>query len=61
MTKKVNLMEGEFIKEQCDNLASSGLRTLVITKKEIPQKEFDLWFERYEDANAAMDNRDEKV
>ena len=58
MKEKVSLIQSEFIKEECENLAREGLRTLVITKKEIKEEDFVKWFKRYEDANASMENRD---
>ena len=61
MKEKVSIMQAEFVKEECENLAREGLRTLVISKKDISQEQFDKWFQRYEDANATLENRDKKV
>ncbi len=33
-----------YIKENTENLATKGLRTLVLTQKLISEKEFDIWF-----------------
>jgi len=43
MKTKVNILQSDFIMEQCDNLAREGLRTLVITSKDIEKEEFDKW------------------
>ena len=50
-----------YIKENAENLAIKGLRTLVLTQKIIPQKEFDIWNKEYTDAISSMDNRKEKI
>ena len=44
MKEKVSLIQSEFVKEECENLAREGLRTLVISKKEITEAEFNQWF-----------------
>ena len=50
-----------YIKENAENLATKGLRTLVLTQKIISQKYFDEWFEEYNKALTSMDNRKEKI
>ena len=50
-----------YIKENTENLATLGLRTLVLTQKLLPQKFFDEWFEEYSQALISMDNRKEKI
>ena len=50
-----------YIKENTENLATKGLRTLVLTQKLIPQKEFDIWFNEYSQALTSMENRKEKI
>ena len=50
-----------YIKENAENLATKGLRTLVLTQKLISQKYFDEWFEEYSNALTSMENRKEKI
>ena len=50
-----------YIKENAENLAIKGLRTLVLTQKIIPQEEFDKWNEEYNEALTSIKNRNEKV
>ena len=50
-----------YIKENAENLAIKGLRTLVLTQKIIPQEEFDIWNQEYTEALSSMDNRKEKI
>ena len=50
-----------YIKENAENLAIKGLRTLVLTQKIISQEEFDVWNEEYTDALSSMDNRKLKI
>ena len=57
MTKFVKKEYIGYIKENAENLATKGLRTLVLTQKIIPQKEFDKWEQEYEEACASMIDR----
>ena len=50
-----------YIKENTENLATKGLRTLVLTQKLIPQKEYKIWFDEYSEALTSMDNRKQKL
>ena len=50
-----------FIKENAENLAVKGLRTLVLTQKIIPEKEFHSWLQEYEEASSSMVNRKENM
>ncbi len=50
-----------YIKENAENLAAKGLRTLVLTQKIIPQNEFDVWNEEYNEAITSMVDRKQKV
>ena len=50
-----------YIKENAENLATKGLRTLVLTQKLISQEEFDKWNEEYTEAISSMDDRKEKI
>jgi phospholipid-translocating ATPase len=50
-----------YIKENTENLAVKGLRTLVLTQKLISKKDFDIWFKEYSEALVSMENRKEKI
>ena len=50
-----------YIKENAENLAVKGLRTLVLTQKLISQAEFDKWNEEYNEAITSMDDRKGKI
>ena len=50
-----------YIKENAENLATKGLRTLVLTQKLISQENFDEWFVEYSEALTSMENRKEKI
>ncbi|KAF4615383.1 hypothetical protein D9613_002558 [Agrocybe pediades] len=41
--------------------ANSGLRTLTLAYKTITAEEYDAWSVRYQDANIALDNREERI
>ena len=43
MEAKVQENNRAFLRETCENLASTGLRTLVISQKYITEEEFQLW------------------
>ena len=50
-----------YISENAENLATKGLRTLVLTQKLITQEEFDEWNKEYKEALTSMENRQEKI
>ena len=50
-----------YISEQAENLATKGLRTLVLSEKLIPQEEFDKWNKEYEEAQTSMEDRQQKI
>ena len=50
-----------YIAENAENLATKGLRTLVLSQKLISQEEFDKWNVEYEDAKASMEDRKQKI
>lgn len=50
-----------FIRETCENLASTGLRTLVISQKYVSPEEYSVWSSRYELAKTEMEDREAKV
>lgn len=61
METKVSETSKAFIREYCENLASTGLRTLVITQKYVPESFYEDWITKYEQANLLMTGRDAKV
>ena len=50
-----------YIKENAENLATKGLRTLVLTQKIISEEEFDIWNKEYNEALVSMKNRKENI
>ena len=50
-----------YIAENAENLATKGLRTLVLSQKLISQEEFDVWNKEYEEAKTSMEDRKEKI
>jgi len=50
-----------YIAENAENLATKGLRTLVLSQKIIPQDEYEIWNKEYEEAKTSMENRQEKI
>ena len=46
-----------YIQDECDTLAREGLRTLVITQKELTEGEYEIWNEEYEEASNLLKNR----
>lgn len=50
-----------YIRENAENLACVGLRTLVLTQKLIPEKAYLEWNKRYHEAMTSMENRKENV
>ena len=61
MEGKVQENSRAFLRETCENLASSGLRTLVISQRYISINEYDAWSHKYENAKTEMENREQKV
>ena len=50
-----------YINENAENLATKGLRTLVLTHKILSEEEFNKWNEEYKEASTSMENRKEKM
>ena len=50
-----------YINENAENLATKGLRTLVLTQKILTEEEFNEWNQEYKEASTSMDNRKEKM
>lgn len=61
MEGKVMESSRPFIRETCENLASTGLRTLVISQKYISFDEYENWSRKYELAKTEMEDREKKV
>ena len=50
-----------YIAENAENLATKGLRTLVLSQKIIPEEEFNAWNNEYLEATSSMENRKQKI
>ena len=61
MLKFVRKESVGYISENAENLATKGLRTLVLTQKLISQEDFDKWNALYKEATTSMENRQEKI
>ena len=61
MMKYVKPEYVDHIKENAENLACIGLRTLVLTQKIISEEYFNDWMKNYNQAILSMKNRKEKV
>lgn len=51
----------DWLTEECDNLARSGLRTLVFGRKELKKSEYEEFSENYKIAKATIQNRTENM
>ena len=49
------------IKEHAENLASTGLRTLVLTQKLVSNSFYEDWIKHYKEALCSLENRQEKI
>ena len=58
MKNKVRPHQRSAIGEACENLAMEGLRTLVITQKELNDDYFKEWTKTFNDAKASLGNRE---
>ena len=61
MEAKVQENSRAFLRETCENLASTGLRTLVISQKYVTEAEYQIWNKKYQNAKTEMEDRDKKV
>ena len=61
MTKFVKKEYVGYIKENAENLAVKGLRTLVLTQKILTENEFQKWENEYNEACASLEQRKEKI
>ena len=48
-------------KDYIDSFSKEGLRTLMLTKKDLSDYEYNAWLERYEKAERTMINREETM
>ena len=48
-------------KDYIDSFSKEGLRTLMLTKKDISEREYTAWAEKYEKAERTMVNREETM
>ena len=61
MEAKVQENSRAFLRETCENLASTGLRTLVISQKYVTEAEYQLWNKKYQNAKTEMEHREKKI
>ena len=61
MEAKVQENSRPFLNETCENLASTGLRTLVISQKYVSEAEYQLWNKKYQAAKTEMEDREKKI
>ena len=61
MESKVQENSRAFLRETCENLASTGLRTLVISQKYVTEAEYQLWNKKYQNAKTEMEDREKKI
>ncbi|KAL6937604.1 putative aminophospholipid-translocase [Hanseniaspora osmophila] len=55
------VLANDWLEEETGNMAREGLRTLVIGRKKLNQKNFELFKKEYEKASISMINRDETM
>lgn len=51
----------DWLQEQCDNMARSGLRTLVVAKKILDEEQYNDFQERYNQAKCNMNDRSARI
>ena len=61
MVQKVRPDQRVSLNESCEQLAQDGLRTLVISQKQLLDHEYEQFAVRYKDARAALNEREAKV
>ena len=61
MEGKVQENSRAFLRETCENLASTGLRTLVISQKYVTEAEYQVWNKKYQNAKTEMEDREGKI
>lgn len=61
MIQKVKSVYKGIVNDDCDNLAREGLRTLVITQKQLTQEDYARWKQEYDAAALSMGNRQQLI
>eukprot|EP00002_Diphylleia_rotans_P011626 TRINITY_DN2292_c0_g1_i8.p1 TRINITY_DN2292_c0_g1~~TRINITY_DN2292_c0_g1_i8.p1 ORF type:complete len:1252 (+),score=261.63 TRINITY_DN2292_c0_g1_i8:42-3797(+) len=55
------VQESDWLAEECGNMARSGLRTLVFGRKYLTTEQYNRFAERYQAANASLENRSANI
>jgi magnesium-transporting ATPase (P-type) len=50
-----NRQKKGFIDEECKDLSMTGLRTLVISKKDLKEDQYNSWSQKYQEANNKLE------
>lgn len=50
-----NRQKKGFIDEECKDLSMTGLRTLVISKKQLKEDKYNAWSQKYQEANNKLE------
>lgn len=61
MKPKLTAKSAEVAMKNAEKLSAEGLRTLVLGRRTISRAEYDLWRKDYDEASAALNNRNLKV
>jgi len=61
MKEKVPQRQRGYLLDMCETLAAEGLRTLVITEKNLTEEEFLRWNKIYQEATQSMTRRQENI
>lgn len=61
MKDKVPEKQRGFLLDECENLAREGLRTLVLSQRNISTEEFTNWKKIYDEATMSLVDRDDKT
>lgn len=51
----------DWLQEQCDNMARSGLRTLVVAKRNLTEEQYSEFEQRYHQAKLSMHERQQRM
>lgn len=61
MQHSLSKLDRERVLEECDGFAREGLRTLVISKRDLSDNEYSCWRAVYDAASIALDDRERRV
>mmetsp|Transcript_12204 Transcript_12204/g.23149 ORF Transcript_12204/g.23149 Transcript_12204/m.23149 type:complete len:995 (+) Transcript_12204:1129-4113(+) len=61
MQHSLSNIDKQRILEECDGFAREGLRTLVVSQRELAEDEFNAWKKKYDAAGLELDDRDNKI